>query len=80
MTLRRTILFFALPLLLLSGCAKEQSSPTSADSTKGTAAAPKPKPRFPAGGRRPGFPSPSAAQGQGGNAAGQTPVSPAPAA
>ena len=47
---------------------------------EGLIAAPKPKPRFPAGGRRPGFPSPSAAQGQGGNAAGQTPVSPAPAA
>ncbi|SEM92442.1 small subunit ribosomal protein S21 [Methylobacterium sp. UNC300MFChir4.1] len=47
---------------------------------EGLIAAPKPKPRFPAGGRRPGFPSPSATQGQGGNAAGQTPVSPAPAA
>ena len=47
---------------------------------EGLIAAPKPKPRFPAGGRRPGFPSPSATQGQGGNASGQTPVSPAPAA
>jgi small subunit ribosomal protein S21 len=47
---------------------------------EGLIAAPKPKPRFPAGSRRPGFPSPSAAQGQGGNASGQTPVSPAPSA
>ena len=44
---------------------------------EGLIAAPKPKPRFPAGGRRPGFPSPTADAGrQGGNASGQAPVTP----
>lgn len=43
MTLHRIAVYFALPLLLLSGCAKEPSAPSSAEPTKGTAAAPKPK-------------------------------------
>jgi len=47
---------------------------------EGLIAAPKPKPRFPAGSRRPGFPSPTAAGPQGGNAAGQVPVNPTPVA
>jgi len=47
---------------------------------EGLIAAPKPKPRFPAGGRRPGFPSASPTQAPGGNAAGQAPASTAPAA
>ncbi|MFO0976383.1 MAG: sugar ABC transporter substrate-binding protein [Planctomycetaceae bacterium] len=46
MIARRNILIFAVPMLLLSGCAKEQSSPASGDSSTGAASTPGQKPKI----------------------------------